>query len=114
MLENILVYDPAAAPTLPPAPTPTPFPVESPPPGLFPATTCAGDVPYSFVGWTTADALDSSARFDGYAWAVVTADVVPLGDWYPDPNHPAISALPWAGASASGSRCFTGASTSTS
>jgi hypothetical protein len=85
VLEDVLAYDPAA-PTLPPALTGTPFPVDSPPVGLFPATECAGDVPYSFVGWTTADALDSTAHFDGYAWAVVTADVVPVGDWYSDPN----------------------------
>jgi hypothetical protein len=87
VIESILVYDPASAPTPPPSPSPTPFP--SPPPsGLFDAKQCAGDVPYSFVGWTTADTLNIPMDFTGHAWAVVTKDVVSLGEWGVDPNLP--------------------------
>jgi hypothetical protein len=85
VIESILVYDPASAPTPPPSPSPTPIPAPAPS-GLFDATQCAGDVPYSFVGWTTADTLNIPMDFQGHAWAVVTKDVVSLGEWGADPN----------------------------
>jgi hypothetical protein len=87
VVDEIVDYEPSSAPTLPPSPSPTPFP-SPPPPGLFDASTCAGDVAYSFVGWTTADTLDIPLDFTGHAWAVVTQDVVPLGDWNNDANSP--------------------------
>ena len=87
VIESILVYDPSSAPTLPPSPSPTPF-LSPAPSGLFDPTRCAGDVPYSFVGWTTADKLNIPMDFQGHAWAVVTQDVVPLGEWNNDANAP--------------------------
>ena len=84
VIESILVYDPSSAPTMPPTPSPSLIPSSAP--GLFDATRCAGDVPYSFVGWTTVDALNIPMDFQGQAWAVVTKDIVPLGDWFPDIN----------------------------
>jgi hypothetical protein len=85
VVESIVQYDPSSAPTLPPSPSPTPFPSPAPS-GLFDASRCDGDVPYSFVGWTTADALHIPMDFTGYAWAMVTRDVVSLGEWGADPN----------------------------
>ena len=85
VIESILAYDPASVPTRPPSPSPTPFPSPAPS-GLFDATQCAGDVPYSFVGWTMADTLNIPMEFQGHAWAVVTKDVVALGEWGVDPN----------------------------
>jgi hypothetical protein len=87
VIDSILVYDPTSAPTPPPSPSPTPFPSPAPS-GLFDATQCAGDVPYSFIGWTTADTLNIPMDFQGHAWAVVTQDVVSLGEWGADPNVP--------------------------
>jgi len=89
VLESILAYDPASAPTLPPSPIPTPFPSPAPP-GLFEATQCSGDVAYSFIGWTTAEELNVPMAFDGHAWAAVTAGIVPLGEWSADPNVPGL------------------------
>jgi hypothetical protein len=85
VMESIVSYDPESAPTLPPSPSPTPFPSPAPS-GLFDASACAGEVPYSFVGWTTADELDIPINFEGHAWAAVTRDVVSLGEWGTDPN----------------------------
>lgn len=87
MLESILVFEPASVPPPTPTPPPTPFPSPAPP-GLFPPEQCNGDVPYSFVGWTTTAELDSSADHAGHVWAVVTHDAVPIGDWFEDPNLP--------------------------
>ena len=87
VIESILAYDPASAPAPPPSASPTPFPSPAPS-GLFDATQCDGDVPYSFVGWTTADSLNIPMDFTGHAWAVVTKDVVPLGEWNNDANTP--------------------------
>jgi hypothetical protein len=84
VIESILVYEPSSAPTLPPTPSPTLIPSSAP--GLFDATRCAGDVAYSFVGWTTGYTLNIPMDFEDQAWAVVTKGVVPLGDWFPDPD----------------------------
>jgi hypothetical protein len=80
VVDSILAFDPAAAPTPTPRPAPTPFPSPAPP-GLFPADQCGGAVPHSFVGWTTTDKLDSTLDYAGHVWAVVTRDVVPTGTW---------------------------------
>ena len=85
VIESVVRFDPASAP--PPSPTPVPTPFPSPgPSGLFPVEQCAGDVPYSFVGWTTTDDLDTSADHDGHVWAAITRDVIPMGDWGTDPG----------------------------
>lgn len=92
-IESILVYDPASAPAATPYPVPTPFPSPAPS-GLFPATQCAGDVPYSFVGWATTDTLHSTLSYEGHVWAVVTRDVVPMGLWGELPDSPGHFNLP--------------------
>jgi hypothetical protein len=94
VVDSILAFDPASVPSPTPSPTPTPFPSPAPS-GLFAATQCAGDVPYSFVGWTTADALGSTLRFDGHAWAVVSRDAVPTGTWGELPDSPGHFNLPF-------------------
>ncbi len=93
VIESILAYDPASAPPATPSPAPTPFPSPAPS-GLFDATQCAGDVPYSFIGWTTTDTLHSSLAFDGHVWAVVTRDIVPTGIWNELPSSPGHFNLP--------------------
>ena len=78
-IETVLVFDPASA-GRGTRPSPTPFPSPAPS-GLFAAQQCAGDVPYSFVGWTTPAELHSDLQGDGHVWAVVTRDVVLIGGW---------------------------------
>lgn len=80
VVDEILSFDPGSVPTPAPTPSPTPFP-SPPPPALFQEKSCAGDVRYSFVGWTTTDALDLPFDRPGHVWAMVTAVPVPLGDW---------------------------------
>jgi hypothetical protein len=79
-IETVVVFDPAAAPSATPQPSPTPFPSPAPS-GLFDPQQCNGDVPYSFVGWTTPAELDSDLQGEGHVWAVVTGDVVLIGEW---------------------------------
>lgn len=93
VLESLLVYDPGSAPAATPSPAPTRFPSPAPS-ALFPATQCAGDVPYSFVGWTTTDTLHSTLSFEGHVWAVVTRDIVPTGIWGELPDSPGHFNLP--------------------
>jgi hypothetical protein len=93
VIESILVYDPASAPAATPSPSPTPFPSPAPS-GLFPAAQCAGDVPYSFAGWTTTDTLHSTLTYEGHVWAAVTRDVVPTGQWNELPDSPGRFNLP--------------------
>jgi len=81
VLERVLVFDPASAPAPTPSPAPTPFPSPAPS-GLFEPQACNGDVPYSFVGWTTPAGLHSDLQGDGHIWAVVTRDVVLIGNWF--------------------------------
>ena len=93
VIESILVFDPASAPAATPTLVPTPFPSPAPS-GLFASTQCAGDVPYSFVGWTTTDTLHSTLTYEGHVWAVVTRDVVPTGQWGELPDSPGHFNLP--------------------
>lgn len=93
VIESVLVFDPATAPDATQTPSPSPFPSPGPS-GLFSATQCGGDVPYSLVGWTTTDTLDSSLSFEGHVWAAVTRDVVPTGQWNELPDSPGHFNLP--------------------
>lgn len=68
-----------------PTPTPTPFPFDSPPEPLFDVYDCAGDVPYSLVGWTRSSALGLKEPLPEVVYAAVTRDVVLIGDWFLDP-----------------------------
>jgi hypothetical protein len=44
-------------------------------------------VAYSFVGWTTTEAMELAFHRDGHIWAAVTAEAVLLGgdEWTIDP-----------------------------
>lgn len=87
VLDRIIVFDPAAEPTPGVTAPPTPFPSPAPP-GLFGPAMCAGDVPYSLVGWTTTEVLQLPYSRPGHVWAMVTANAVPLppGEWAADPS----------------------------
>ncbi len=77
VVDRIAVFDPAAVPTPGVSPTPSPFP--SPwPSGLFDARACFGDVPLSFLGWTTTEDLQMPYNREGHVWAAVTRDPVLL------------------------------------
>lgn len=82
VLDHVLNLGAAVSQT--PTPVPTPFPSPAPA-GKFSSQDCFGDVAYSFVGWTTTDALEVPLDRAGHVWAMVTADVVPLGGWSDDP-----------------------------
>jgi hypothetical protein len=87
VLEQIVSFEPDAVATPGVTPSPTPFPSPAPS-GLFAADRCAGDVPYSFVGWTTTAELQLPFDRPGHVWAMVTKDPVLLtdGGFTDDPN----------------------------
>jgi hypothetical protein len=77
VVDRIAIFDPASVPTPGVSPTPSPFP--SPwPSGLFDAQACFGDVPLSFLGWTTTEELHMPYNREGHVWAAVTRDPVLL------------------------------------
>jgi hypothetical protein len=86
--------DPASVPPASPTPTPTPFPSPAPSP-LFDKKECPGDVDYPFVGWTTTDALNIDTQFNGYVFAMVTAHVIPIGEWVDPPSAPGLTFRWW-------------------
>jgi hypothetical protein len=97
VVDRIAVLDLAAVPTPGPSPTPTAFPSPAPT-GLFGPQACAGDVPYSFVGWTTTAELQLPFEREGHVWAMVTVDPVLLSgspDWFDDPNGSGHKYRPW-------------------
>jgi len=51
VIDEIVEFQPEAVPTPGITPSPSPFPFDDPPPAPFSKKDCAGDVPYSFVGW---------------------------------------------------------------
>jgi hypothetical protein len=85
VIDKILAFDPLSGrpATRPPTPTLVPSPT---PAALFGPEMCAGDVEYAFVGWTTTEELDMGFERPGHVLAMVTADVIPIGDWIDDPN----------------------------
>jgi hypothetical protein len=89
VVDAIAVFAVQAVPTPGPAPTATPFAHGE---ALFGPQDCGGDVPYSFVGWTTTKDLKLPFDRDGHVWAMVTAVPVDLGDpvgppvWNDDPS----------------------------
>ena len=86
VVDRIVSFDAGSVATPAPTPTPTPFPSPAPSP-LFDASRCDGDVPYSFVGWTTTDALNIEFERPGHVYAMVTRDVVQLTKgWQEDGN----------------------------
>ncbi|HJP88459.1 MAG TPA: hypothetical protein VJ850_05430, partial [Candidatus Limnocylindrales bacterium] len=87
VLERVVEFDLASVATPGVSPTPTPFP-DPAPSGAFGAAQCAGDVPYSFVGWTTTAELNMQFERPGHVFAMVTQDPVLLTEdgWADDPN----------------------------
>jgi hypothetical protein len=77
VVDRIAMFNPASVPTPGVSPTPTPFPSPAPS-GLFAADACFGDVPLSFLGWTTTEALQMPFSREGHVWAAVTRDPVLL------------------------------------
>ena len=86
-LDRVVQFDPGSVPTPAVTAEPTAFP-DPPPAALFDASACAGDVPYSFVGWTTTAALELPYERPGHVYAMVTRDAVVLtaDGWADDPN----------------------------
>jgi len=87
VLDRIVQFDPSSVPTPAPTPSPTPFPFADPPPALFDASRCLGNVPYGFVGWTTLAALGiNQGDPSETAFVMITRDAVPIGGWTVDPS----------------------------
>jgi hypothetical protein len=85
VVDRIVEFDPGAVPT--PGVTPSPTPFQSPwPAGLFDPEECAGDVPYTFVGWTTFEELGIDPRGEGHIWVAISQDPVDRsGEWIDGP-----------------------------
>lgn len=88
VIDRIVSFDPesVAAPT--PSPTPTPFPHADPPPALFKSGACYGGAPKSFSGWARLEQLNVEEVRQGYVYAMVTRDVIPIGSWYHPSEYP--------------------------
>jgi hypothetical protein len=86
VIDRIVDYRPEAVPTPGVTPSPTPFPFDAPPPAPFDLAACAGDGPYSFVGWITGSDLHLDQYVPTTAYAVVTRDVIEIGGWIDDPE----------------------------
>jgi hypothetical protein len=86
VIDRIADYRPEAVPTPGVTPSPTPFPFDSPPPPPFDVAQCAGDGPYSFVGWIAGTELDLDQAVPATAYAAVTRDVMEIGEWIDDPG----------------------------
>ena len=95
VVDRIVMYDPESVPAPTPSPSPTPFPVADPPPALFTSADCYGGVPKSFAGWKLFSDLDLGIGGPGYVYAMITRDVIPLGDWWQNPNYPGHKTRPW-------------------
>jgi hypothetical protein len=86
VIDRIVEFDIDAVPTPGITPSPTPFPSPGPP-GMFEPEECAGDVPYTFVGWTTVDELGLDRGIVGHIWAVISRDPVDRsGEWIDGPS----------------------------
>lgn len=94
VLDQIVSFDVDSVP--PPAATasPTPFP-STPPAALFTTDSCYDGVPKSFIGWTTTDKLAIQFEREGHVFAMVTRDVIPIGDWFETADYPGHQARWW-------------------
>ena len=88
VIDRIVQFDPDAVPAPTPSPTPTPFPVADPPPALFTDRECYEGVPKKSKGWVLFNDLNIQVDGPGYVYAMVTRDVIPIGDWWDNPNYP--------------------------
>lgn len=86
VIDWLVSFEPSAVALPTPTPAPTPFPLADPPPAPFDAASCSGDVPYAFTGWTTMADLGLDFGRQTEVYAMVTRDVVQIGDWIDDPN----------------------------
>jgi hypothetical protein len=87
VVDRIVQFDPSSVPTPAPTPSPTPFPFADPPPAMFDAAACSGNIPYGFVGWTTLAALGINQGYPNETgFAMITRDAVPIGGWTVDPS----------------------------
>lgn len=94
------MFDPASVPAPTPSPTPSPFPLADPSPAPFVDDWCHAGVAKSFVGWAKVDTLGINLKPgwdpEEYVYAMVTRDVVPIGDatirsedgWHDDATYP--------------------------
>ena len=87
-LDHIVTFDPASVPAPTPSPSPTPFPVESPPAALFADRACYDGVPKKLSGWVPFDSLNIQVSGPGYVYAMVTRDVIAIGEWWDNPSYP--------------------------
>lgn len=95
VIDEILVFDPQAVATPAPTPSPTPFPFDDPPNAPFGKERCAGDVPYSFIGWGLLSDHGVSDRGDDVVFMMVTRDAETIvGDTGP-PRRFACFAYEW-------------------
>jgi hypothetical protein len=85
VIDRLVSFDPGEAVAVTPTPRPTRFP-DPPPPAMFTAGACHGDIPYSFVGWTTAAKLNAGIDMPGHVYAMVTRDVIQLSPMVRDPQ----------------------------
>lgn len=74
VVDEIVEFDPQAVPTPGVTPSPTPFPFDDPPSAPFAAAKCAGDVPYSFVGWGRLSDYGLDIGGDKVVYLVVTRE----------------------------------------
>ena len=88
VLDHIVTFDPESVPAPTPTPSPTPFPVGSPPPALFSDDACYQGVPKDFRGWIPFADLKIQMSGPGYVYAMVTRDVIPIGEWWENPGYP--------------------------
>jgi hypothetical protein len=87
VIDRLVSFEPDAVALPTPTPTPTPFPPADPPPALFSKADCAGDRPYSFIGWTTLGDLGIDiGDTQAHSYVMITRDVMQIGDWIGDPN----------------------------
>jgi hypothetical protein len=79
VIDELVEFDPDAVPTPGVTAPPSPFPFDDPPPAPFGADECSGNVPYSFVGWTTLGELELDRGDPGtIVYAMVTRDATDL------------------------------------
>jgi hypothetical protein len=86
VIDRIVDYHPEAVPTPGVTAPPTPFPFDSPPAPPFDVADCAGDGPYSFVGWMSGEELGLDRAVPTTPYVAITKNVIEIGDWIDDPN----------------------------
>jgi hypothetical protein len=88
VIDRIVSFEPDSVPSPAPTPSPTPFPIADPPPALFSDDQCYDGVAKSFSGWKLFSDLDIQVDGPGYVYAMVTRDVIPIGDWFDTGRFP--------------------------